>query len=343
MNIPRKKWTVWGAAVFCVPLLFAGCHPALEYQETTIYAMDTLLQFDILASGDSDIGEQMRAEVERVDRLLSATNLDSELYQLNHREASSSTASEELAGILSDCLAISRQTDGALNIALYPVTQAWGFVSGDYHVPDATVLSDAMEKIHWEDMQVEGTQIQLPEGMELDLGAVGKGYLTDCCVEILRDNQVESALLDLGGNVYAYGRKEDGTSWRIGIQMPFQDSLAGSLTVEDEAVVTSGTYQRYFEEDGQRYHHILDSETGYPVENGLESVTIVTENGFLADALSTSFFVMGLEKSTAFWQEQFPDVGVVWITSQGEVYCTKNLEERFQPSDGVECQIIGEA
>ncbi len=338
---PRThKRMIWGAAVFCVPLLLTGCQTALEYQETTIYAMDTLLEFDILASEDSDIGEQIRAEVERVDLLLSATNMDSELYQLNHRDSSPFTASEELSEILSDCLAISQKTDGALNIALYPVTQAWGFVSGDYHVPAPTVLSDAMEKIHWQDMQVEGTQIQLPEGMELDLGAVGKGYLTDCCVAILRDNQVESALLDLGGNVYAYGTKEDGSQWRIGIQMPFQDSLAGSLTVEDEAVVTSGTYQRYFEEEGKRYHHILDSETGYPVENGLESVTIVTENGFWADALSTAFFVMGLEESAAFWQEEFPDVGVIWITSQGEVYCTENLEDRFQPSDGVACQII---
>ncbi len=336
----RKTAVRSAALALLTAVLLAGCSQPEEYQETSVYAMDTILRFQVLASPDSNVGEELREEVQRVNRLLSATDPDSELYRLNHREEETFTASQELADVLAGCLEISRETGGALNIALYPVTQAWGFTTGDYHVPDAATLSDAMEKIHWEEMEVDGTQVRLPEGMELDLGAVGKGYLTDCCVELLREAQVSSALLDLGGNIYAYGRKEDGTAWRIGIQDPFGDGLVASFTAEDEAVVTSGTYQRYFEADGKRYHHILDSQTGYPVENGLESVTIVTESGFLADALSTALFVLGLEDSTTFWREQYPQVGVVWVTSQGEVYYTENLADRFTPAEGVTSHLV---
>ena len=342
----QQRKTVWGkkavhsALLAALAALLAGCSQPQEYQESSVYAMDTIMRFQVLASPDSNLEGVLRDEVQRVDLLLSATDPDSELYQLNHREGEAFTASQELADILDGCLEISRETGGALNIALYPVTQAWGFTTGDYHVPDAATLSDAMEKIHWEEIEMDGTQVWLPEGMELDLGAVGKGYLTDRCVELLRENQVSSALLDLGGNIYAHGRKEDGTAWRIGIQDPSGQGLVASFTAEDEAVVTSGTYQRYFEADGKRYHHILDSGTGYPVENGLESVTIVTDNGFLADALSTSLFVLGLEDSVTFWREQYPQVGVVWVTSQGEVYYTENLEDRFTPAGGITSHLV---
>ena len=337
---PRRPWARPGAAAVLAAALLSGCSSAGEYQEASLYAMDTILEFQVLTGSDSGVLDRLRQEVDRVDRLLSATNPDSQLYRLNHREDGEEAMGEELAAVLQDCLKISRETQGALNIALYPVSQAWGFLSGDYHVPSETTLEDAMAKTHWEDIQEEDGRLLLPDAMELDLGAVGKGYLTDCMVDILEEEAVESALLDLGGNVYAYGTKEDGTPWRIGIQMPFEEGLAGVLTVEDQAVVTSGTYQRYFEENGTRYHHILDGETGYPAENGLDSVTIVTDQGFLADALSTALFVLGLEEGTDFWRERYPDVGVVWITQDQTVYYTKNLEGKFAPSEGTEARPV---
>ncbi len=321
-------------------LLLAGCAQEEGYQETSFYAMDTVMRFQILAPQDSGMGDRMREEADQASQLLSAVDPESELYRLNHREEESFEASPELAEVLSRCLQLCRETGGALNIALYPVTQAWGFTSKDYHVPDPATLADAMGKIQWEEIGLEGNLVTLPAQMELDLGSVGKGWLTNRCVDILEENQVKSALLDLGGNIYALGRKEDGNSWRIGIQDPFGEGIVCSFTAEDEAVVTSGTYQRYFEKDGKRYHHILDSETGYPVENGLESVTVILKDAFVADALSTACFVMGLEDSAAFRREHYPEAAMVWVTSQGQVYYTENLENRIQLADGVEGHLV---
>ena len=167
----QQRKTVWGkkavhsALLAALAALLAGCSQPKEYQESSVYAMDTIMRFQVLASPDSNLEGVLRDEVQRVDLLLSATDPDSELYQLNHREGEAFTASQELADILDGCLEISRETGGALNIALYPVTQAWGFTTGDYHVPDAATLSDAMEKIHWEAIEMDGTQVWLPEAM----------------------------------------------------------------------------------------------------------------------------------------------------------------------------------
>ena len=334
----RRGLVVW---LLCLTLVTAasGCSLGKDYQETTVYAMDTILTFQYYDTADSKVGDLFREEVDHVNLLLSATDPGSELYRLNASDGTVFEASEELSDVISRCLTVAEETDGALNVALYPVIQAWGFSTGDYHVPNGEILKDLMKKIDWKEIRLNQNQVEIATGMALDMGAVGKGYLTDRCVEILKKENISSALLKLGGNIYAHGKKQDGNPWKVGIQKPFSEELAGYLTAEDEAVVTSGTYQRYFEKDGKRYHHIIDSETGYPVDNGLESVTIVSKSGFQADALSTAYFVMGLESSIEAWKQN-PETGVVWILEDGTLYYTENLKGRFTAADGVESHIV---
>jgi len=170
--------------------------------------------------------------------------------------------------------------------------------------------------------------ITLPEGMEIDLGSVAKGYAGQLVAQMLREHGVQSALLNLGGNVQTVGAKPDGSPWQIGIKDPQGEDAMMVLSVEDQAVVTSGGYERYFEQDGQTYWHIMDPSTGHPADSGLISVTIVGDEGVVCDGLSTALFVMGLEKAADLWA-QSGDFEAVFVTASGEVYITEGLRDHF--------------
>ena len=170
--------------------------------------------------------------------------------------------------------------------------------------------------------------VTLPEGMEIDLGSVAKGYAGQLAAQMLRNSGVESALLNLGGNVQTVGAKPDGSPWQIGIKDPKGEDAMMVLSIADQAVVTSGGYERYFEQDGQTYWHIMDPFTGHPADSGLISVTIVGDEGVVCDGLSTALFVMGLEKAADLWA-QSGDFEAVFVTASGEVYITEGLRDHF--------------
>lgn len=165
--------------------------------------------------------------------------------------------------------------------------------------------------------------------MQLDLGAVGKGYTGDILSELLKEQGVTSALLDIGGNIQMIGRKPDGSRWRLGIQNPFGEGCLGVLESEDGAVVTSGNYERYFiGEDGKQYGHIIDPSTGYPAESGLVSVSIIAKEGRLCDALSTAIYVMGLEEAAEYWKEN-GGFEMLFVTGGNEIYLTEGISNDF--------------
>ena len=169
--------------------------------------------------------------------------------------------------------------------------------------------------------------------MRRELGAVGKGYAGDVAADLLRENGITSALLDIGGNIQAVGTKTDGSDWRMGLRDPFSGGTLGVICVSDLAVVTSGNYERYFVgEDGKQYGHIMNPDTGYPVENELASVTIIAREGKFCDALSTSLFVMGLDKATDYWRQK-QNFEMILITEDGKIYLTEGVEDRFSLDD----------
>lgn len=333
--------------LFCLLLLLTGCGAARDGASqpytTTILAMDTVMEVQIYG-GSRELLEQAEERVLALEGLLSATDPDSEIGTLNR--TGTAELSRETAGLLERGLELCRETEGALDLSIYPVVRAWGFTTGEYRVPEPEELAGLLEHVDYTKIELSDSGgVTVPGGMELDLGSIAKGYIGDLLTELFRENGVTSALLNLGGNVQALGSKPDGTPWRVAVQAPEGEGYLGYLSISDLAVITSGGYERYFEDaEGRVYWHIMDPATGYPAENGLISVTVVGEEGVYCDALSTALFIMGEEKAVSFWREH-GDFEMILVTGDGRMLVTEGLTDRFEcePEAGYELAVIEDA
>lgn len=290
--------------------------------------MDTFMSIDAYGE-NSETVEQAKSTVLELEKLLSVTDKDSEIYMLNNGDTEN--LSSETFGLISFALEISEKTGGALDPTIYPVLRAWGFTTGEYRVVPEEELRELLNNTGYRKVNITDGKITLSEGVMLDLGAIAKGYASQKCSEILRENGVKSALINLGGNIQLVGNRPSGEPWKIGITNPKGEGnseYVGILSASDCAIVTSGNYQRYFEENGVRYGHIIDTKTGKPVDNDLLSVTIISDSGTLCDALSTALFVMGGENAEKYWREN-PDFDAIFITKSNEVRVTSGIFDNF--------------
>lgn len=291
------------AALFLVVLMLAGCTPKDAPAQEYIFCMDTVMALDVWGKESAEAAAQMRRLLYDLEKTWSASDESSLISAKNRGE--NITDAEALA-LLEAVRVLSERTGGAFDPALYAVTQVWGFPTDEFRIPSDGELAEARKLQLW------------------DLGAAVKGYAGDRLVALLESHDVDRAMLNLGGNVQTYGEKPDGTPWKIAIQNPdmAEDHLGIVAVTGTMAVVTSGDYQRYFELDGVRYHHILDPETGRPANSGLRSVTVICRSGLTADVLSTALFVMGLEDAVDFWRAS-DDFEAVFVTAEGKIYATE--------------------
>lgn len=310
--------------IVCLFFMLAGVASA---EPVTFLAMDTAMTLSA-PGADAALMEKCVARVRELEGLFSVTNPESEISRLNREGCAA--LSEDSLEITDFALKMCADTGGALNIAMYPVARLWGFTTGEYRVPGDAEIAALLENTDYRAIALEDGTARAPEGVMIDLGSVAKGYASDALAEILRENGVETALLDLGGNIYCLGAKADGSPWRVGIRSPIGEGYCGALEVVDSAVVTSGNYERYFEMDGVRYGHIFDPETGRPAESGMLSVTVTAESGALCDALSTALYVMGPERAAEYLRGR-DDVEAVLATEDGRLVITQGLRERFSP------------
>ncbi len=314
--------------IIIVCILMTACSGSAprEYSRG-FFAMDTYMNISAYG-GDAEKGVKAAAQrITELEKLLSVTDSNSELYAINHN--GTAAVSAETAEIISFALDIAEKTNGALDPTVYPVLSAWGFTTDSNRVPSENELSKLMENIGYERASVNGSTVSLDENMMLDLGAVAKGWAGDETERILRENGVSSALIDLGGNIQLIGSKPDGSGWRLGLRDPEGTENVGVLTVSDCAVVTSGSYERCFTaDDGTVYGHIIDPENGYPVNNGLLSVTVIAEEGKLCDSLSTALFVMGKDRAIEYWREN-KNFDVILITENDELLITEGIADKF--------------
>ena len=321
-----KNWL--SAALLSAAFLLTGCSgaPAQEPESATFFAMDTAMDFTVY--GDAALLDEAETLIGSLEEQVSVTDEHSDIYAIDH--TGSGSLSGNAAELMEQALEICRRTDGALDLSIYPIVRAWGFTTGSYQVPDEETIQSLLPLVDYTQIQYDAATgtVTLPEGMGIDLGSVAKGYAGQLAAQMLREHGVQSALLNLGGNVQTVGAKPDGSPWQIGIKDPQGEDAMMVLSVEDQAVVTSGGYERYFEQDGQTYWHIMDPSTGHPADSGLISVTIVGDEGVVCDGLSTALFVMGLEKAADLWA-QSGDFGAVFVTASGEVYITEGLQDRF--------------
>lgn len=294
-----------------------------------LFAMDTYMTLTAYGEHAQEAVDKAAERVEALDALLSTGNENSEIYQLNQN--GEATLSEEGGYLVERALELYKKTEGAFDIAIYPVMQAWGFPTQDYHVPDDDTLKEKLALADASKVNYDKDTRKIffdQDGMEIDLGGIAKGYTSSQIMQIYQDCGVTSGLVNLGGNVQALGCKTDGSKWRVAIQSPDDtEEYLGILEIEDQAVITSGGYERYFEEDGVTYHHIIDPATGYPADSGLISVTIVSDDGTLADGISTSLFIMGEEKAAQFWRENSDEFEAIMETSDGELYVTEGIAD----------------
>lgn len=331
--LPMKKL---GYLALCLALLTA-CAP--QGQTDTIYAMDTVMELTAYGPDAQAALTAAEQEVNRLEGVLSAQRPDSEVAALNQsNDETAVLVTEELARLLDKTLELCGDTGGALDVTIYPAMEAWGFYSGDYHVLDEQERLRVKEQIGYEAVTVDGLAVSHC-GRMLDLGAVGKGYAADRIVELWREMGLTSGLLNLGGNVQCLGARPDGKDWSVDIRDPDNANKAlATVSGRDMAVVTSGSYQRYFEENGQSYHHILDPETCAPARSGARSVSVIGPSGLVCDALSTALFTMTPREAAEYWQERH-DFDFIYYTEEGTLWYTSGLKGRITLREGLEGQM----
>lgn len=330
-----KKWMIIFLA-FC--LILCGCSVPAEAQTRTIFAMDTVMDLTVYTDNEELLSEAF-SKINELEKKLSVTVNGSEIHTVN--TTGSCVLSDDASDLLTAALELCASTGGALDISIYPVVSAWGFTTGEYRIPDKAELETLLENVDYSAIVLEEGVVSVPEGMQIDLGSVAKGFTGDVISTFLKENGVTSALLNLGGNVQAVGSKPDGTPWRVAVQHPIDEDYLGVLSISDEAAITSGGYERYFiGEDGNTYWHIIDPATGVPVDSGLISVTIVGESGLVCDGLSTALFVMGLEKAAQYWRSAAEEFEAILVTDEGNIYITEGLREKFTLSESSEDAVL---
>ena len=299
------------------------------------YLLGTVVDITIYDKQDETIIDKAMARIKEIEDKMTINNAEtSEIIALNQAAGKSEVkVSPDTFDVLERGIYYSELAKGRFDITVGPIVKLWNIGTEYAAVPDPKVLKEKIELIDFHKLHLDKNNLtaKLDEpDMQVDLGAIAKGYAADEVAEILKANGVQHAIINLGGNVLTVGGKVNGDPWKIGIQDPFnpRGDYLGIISLSDKTVVTSGTYERYFEQDGKRYHHILDPRTGYPAENEVASVSIITEKSMDGDGNSTSVLLLGLEEGMKFVESQ-KGVEAIFVTYDKKVYITSGLKDSF--------------
>lgn len=327
----------------CVILLFSGCTNSspscspsqiddVPLQKTELFAMDTYMTLKAYCADDMPL-DTAKEKITELESLLSVTSPESDIYRINGANGEEVLLNDESAELIKTALGLCERTNGMLDITIYPVLREWGFTSGDYKIPSGEKIRSLLENVDHSKVELSDTYVSMPPNYMIDLGAVAKGYTSDKVISILKESGITSAIVSLGGNIHALGSKPDGSAWKIALTDPASpQNHVGNIEITDKAIVTSGNYERYFTgEDGKRYCHIISPFNGYPVNNGIASVTVIGDSGTLCDALSTAIFVMGKEAAVRHWREH-NDFEMIIIEENGDVSVTEGIRNNFSIS-----------
>ncbi|MBQ4341494.1 MAG: FAD:protein FMN transferase [Clostridia bacterium] len=324
------------AAIMLLAALVTACgctHNGPLVRE--LFAMDTYMRFSVYGLTDGEAVDEAADAVMRLSRLFDATDSRSEVYALDHGAGLPVPVSPETFDVIEGALGLSHRLGSAFELTVRPVLTAWGFTEGEHRIPSDAELAALIENV--DDGRVgldaERNTVTLPEGMQIDLGAVAKGYAADEAARILREGGAKAALLDLGSStILAFGSKPDGTKWKIAVKDPENaDGVAGIIETDGGAVSTSGGYERYFTgPDGQVYWHIIDPRTGRPAKTGILSVTVLTDDAMTGDALSTALFVMGPQAAEEYYREN-GGFDFIMLMEDGSIVMTAGAEGVFTP------------
>lgn len=325
---------------------------ALATATRAFTAMDTGMTLTVHAADQAtadDAANACRLRVLELDAQLAPAGEGSELARANAAGGEPAVVSPSTSALVDASLDVARETDGAFDPTVFPLTHAWGFDDGEHRVPGPDEIAALLARVGYSAVQSDAAAgtLTLRDEAQIDVGGVAKGFAADELSALLRVRGATSALFDLGGNVTALGAKPDGEPWKVGIADPSApDQLAGALSMQDATVSTSGAYQRFFDAGNTRYHHLLDPATGYPAASDLASVSVIGTNGTRADALSTACYVRGLEGALDLWRAA-PVAGdkafdLVLIANDGSVHVTEGVAGSFEAVGAYEGRVVVE-
>ncbi len=323
--------------------LLIGCSPKSIEKKSPLtkstFMLNTIITITLYDSTDESIIEDAFKLIKNFENIYSRTSTVSELYKLNEHQLpknnGSFIVSDDLADILRQAYHYSELTDGAFDLAIEPISSLWDFTADTPKVPDSKLIEEKLPAVNYKNVHINGNQVSFDsDETGIDLGAIAKGYIADKVKAFLIDRGVKSAMINLGGNVLCVGQKPDGTAFNIGIQKPFADrnETVAVMELKDMSVVSSGIYERCFTVNGKFYHHILNSKTGYPTDNNLIAVTIISKESVVGDGLSTSVFALGLDKGLELI-DSLDGVYAVFITEDYELHYSKGFKEQIPLRD----------
>ena len=320
--------------VLTLLLLLTGCAPQTPEATGQIFAMDTVMDFYAVGEEAETVLTAAAQEINRLEALLSRTRLGSDVDALNRH--GSTVLSDETAALLGAALEYCEMTGGAFDITIAPLVDAWNIHGENPRVLTDGELAALLPLVGSAHLHLDGTSAALDDGCAIDLGGIAKGYASDVVAALYRSRGIQGGWISLGGNVYAHGTKPDGSGWNVSIRDP-ADTAAGAaiVTLSNEFAVTSGGYQRFFTaQDGTVYQHILDPKTGKPAQSDLLSVTIIADNGTMADAYSTALYVMGESGAISYWSAHRAEFDMVLITVDNRLLYTPGLLGRITTQEG---------
>lgn len=295
------------------------------------FAMDTYMEVDAYGDNGEKAVAKAEKEVNKLDSILSTGKSTSEISKLNKNKKQ--VVSADTMSLIKESVKISKETNSAFNPTIYPLMELWGFTTKNYYVPKDNEIKPLLNHMDIDNIKIDERKNEVSfkdSNMKIDLGAIAKGYTSSKIIDIFKENNIKSGMVTLGGNVQVLGKKPDGSLWKVGIQNPIgEDEYLGVLQTSDKAVITSGGYERNFTKNGKIYHHILDLSNGYPANNGLTSVTIISSDGTLADALSTSLFVMGKDKAIDFYKKSNYNFDFILYSSDNKLIISDGIKDIF--------------
>jgi len=306
--------------------------------EKETYLMGTIVQLKVYGGNAEKATAKAVESISDIENKMSTNIETSEITKLNEKAGvSGQKLSEDTYFVIKEAVKYSKLTEGDFDTTIEPIVKLWGIGTDKERVPSKSEIREKLKLVNYKDIILDSknSTVKLRRTSQaIDLGGIAKGYTADEIKKVLINNNIHSALINLGGNVYAVGKKTDGTNWNIGIQNPLntRGKYLGAISVADKSVVTSGNYERYFIVDGKRYHHIFNPKDGYPSENGIISTTIVSDKSIDGDVLSTSTYVMGVTKGLKLI-ESIKGVEAIFITSDKKVYVTSGLKDSFNLTD----------
>lgn len=320
------------ALILCVVIVLgavaADFFINLHKAEKTYVAMGTVVTSKVSGRNADSAEDEIRQMIEGTETACLSWRIEgSDIYRINNENGKFVSVSKDTSKWIADCVDISDKCGGAFDITVGEVTRLWNFDGESDTVPSKEEIEKSLKCVDYSSLMFNDTAVKAAEGQFIDLGAVGKGIACDCAKPILENYGVKDAIISVGGSVLVYGKKAT-----VGIINPYDDTkYIGTVEIKDQCVSTSGDYERFFEKDGKRYHHIIDPSTGYPVENNLRSVTVICDSGLKSDALSTACFVLGYKSSLGLLKQY--DAEAVFVFNDKTVAATGGLKNNFKLTD----------